>query len=217
MGRTLAYGYLAIAILCGASLFAERVLGSPEVATLRDAAPTVERTFRAAALRFPETSKPRTALIRQDGALECLALNIYWEARSESLDGQKAVAAVTLNRVKDARFPDTVCGVTRQGGQKRLNRCQFSWWCDGKSDEPTNAVAWQASKALARRALFGELTDPTGGALWYHATYVSPSWTNRKVQTAWIGQHIFYRNPAFEKYIQLASTDWDQPQTDNAR
>ena len=208
MGPILAYGCLAIAILCGVSVTAEPLQSWFAPAAVRTEAVPAERSFRPTALRFPETAKPPSALIGQDGALKCLALNIYWEARSEPLEGQISVAAVTLNRVRDPQFPDSVCDVVHQGGQKKLNRCQFSWWCDGKSDEPENAAAWQTAQALARRALFGELKDPTGGALWYHATYVSPSWTNRKVQTAWIGRHIFYRKPAFDKYIQLASTEW---------
>ena len=203
MGPFIALGCLAFSILCGASLLSDRVHRAdvPEAADLR--------SFQATALSFPETEpKPLTALIHEDGALECLALNIYWEARSEPLEGQVSVAAVTLNRVADGRFPNGVCAVVRQGGQKRLNSCQFSWWCDGKSDIPEEAEAWQTSKALARRALFGELADPTAGALWYHANYVSPSWTSRMVQTAWIGRHIFYRSPSFQHYIQTASAEW---------
>lgn len=212
MGPLVAAGCLGISILCGASFLSDLAGTSWEPASARVQDAADGRTFRVTGLRFPETgSKPRTALILQEGALECLALNIYWEARSEPLEGQVAVAAVTLNRVNEARFPDTVCAVVKQGGNKRLNRCQFSWWCDGKSDKPTEAAAWQTSKALARRVLFGELADPTGSALWYHANYVSPSWTSRKVQTAWIGRQIFYRNPDFDKYIQIASLEWREP------
>ncbi len=209
MGPFLALGCLAISILCGTSLLSGSALTPSDPADARAQERTGDRSFRVTGLQVPETdSKPRTTLILQEGALECLALNIYWEARSEPLEGQIAVAFVTLNRLNNASFPDTVCGVVQQGGQKRLNRCQFSWWCDGKSDRPTDAAAWQDSKALARRALFGELADPTANALWYHANYVSPSWTNRKVQTAWIGRQIFYRNPTFHKYIQTASLGW---------
>ena len=63
----------------------------------------------------------------RDAALQCLALNVYWEARSEPMQGQLAVAAVTLNRVNDPRFPDDICDVVRQGGEVRKHRCQFSW------------------------------------------------------------------------------------------
>lgn len=135
----------------------------------------------------------------------CLALNIYWEARSESSTGQFAVAAVTLNRVAHKRFPGTICGVVRQGGSKRKNQCQFSWWCDGKSDVPTNKAAWQAAKSIAYTALFFGPPDPTDGALWYHADYVKPSWTSAMSKTATIGRHIYYRKPMQARRETIAS------------
>ena len=137
---------------------------------------------------------------------QCLALNVYWEARSEASMGQFAVAAVTLNRVANKRFPGTVCGVVRQGGAKRRNRCQFSWWCDGKSDIPTNNAAWQAAKSIAYTALFFDPPDPTDGALWYHADYVKPSWTRAMSHTATIGRHIYYRKPMRAKRATVASS-----------
>ena len=81
--------------------------------------------------------------------LDCLALNIYWEARSEPRLGQIAVAAVTLNRVADPGFPDTVCSVVRQGEERGRNLCQFSWHCDGLDDRPGNLAAWQHAQRLA--------------------------------------------------------------------
>lgn len=127
-----------------------------------------------------------------DDALRCLALNVYWEARSEPLEGQFAVAAVTLNRVADPGFPDTVCSVVRQGGERRRHRCQFSWWCDGKKDTPTDETAWTAARLVALISLHQAERDPTGGALYYHADYVSPRWAERMVRTRKIGRHIYY-------------------------
>ncbi len=124
--------------------------------------------------------------------LRCLALNIYWEARSESVAGQLAVAAVTLNRVNSPNFPSDVCDVVRQGGEVRRHRCQFSWWCDGKKDDPVNAVAWRRASTLARLISAGIVKDPTNGALWYHADYVTPDWAENKDRVAKIGRHIFY-------------------------
>ena len=132
----------------------------------------------------------RTAKIDED--LHCLALNIYHEARSEPLPGQIAVAQVTLNRVASKAFPHSVCEVVKQGGQKR-NRCQFSWWCDGKSDQPTEHRAWRRSLALGRRVLDEQTPDPTNGALYYHADYVVPGWSRAFQRTAQIGRHLFYR------------------------
>ncbi len=125
-------------------------------------------------------------------SLDCLALNIYHEARGEPLDGQVAVAQVVLNRVGDPAFPGQVCAVVRQGGERPQDRCQFSWWCDGRDDRPGDLAAWIGSKDLARRILAGSVDDPTGGALWYHATYVDPNWDWDMIQQAKIGRHVFY-------------------------
>ncbi|MGH6946648.1 MAG: cell wall hydrolase [Kiloniellales bacterium] len=138
-----------------------------------------------------------------DREIECLALNIYFEARGESKDGRIAVGHVVMNRVADRRFPSSVCEVVQQGGEDALHRCQFSWWCDGRSDRPTDVAAWDASKALARKIYWGLSEDPTGGALWYHADYVKPYWRKVFAQGPTIGHHIFYR----ETSSQVASTD----------
>lgn len=127
--------------------------------------------------------------------LHCLALNIYWEARSEPVTGQLAVAAVTLNRVQNPRFPSNVCDVVRQGGEIRRHRCQFSWWCDGKKDDPKDAESWRRANTLARLSTAGIVDDPTRGALWYHADYVNPYWAEKKERVAQIGRHIFYVLP----------------------
>jgi spore germination cell wall hydrolase CwlJ-like protein len=125
--------------------------------------------------------------------ITCLAQNIYFEARSEPVDGMLAVGHVVLNRLASDRFPDTVCKVIRQGGYQKRHRCQFSWWCDGRSDEPVNKVAWDAARLIAWFVYNGQTVDPTGGALWYHADYVSPYWREAFVAGPQIGRHIFYR------------------------
>ncbi|NEX19435.1 cell wall hydrolase [Thiorhodococcus mannitoliphagus] len=124
--------------------------------------------------------------------LRCLALNVYHEARSEPESGQIAVARVTLNRVDSKAFPGSVCAVVKQGGVKR-NRCQFSWWCDGRSDQPTDARAWRRAMEIARRVLNEAVPDPTRGALYYHANYTKPSWSRAYHRTTRIGRHLFYR------------------------
>lgn len=124
----------------------------------------------------------------------CLALNIYFEARSEPTDGKLAVGHVVMNRVSDPRYPGKVCDVVKQGGSKIINRCQFSWYCDGLSDHPRNLRAWRESIALARIVFWGYSEDPTGGALWYHADYVQPLWRLRLDRGPKIGRHVFYRD-----------------------
>ncbi len=126
--------------------------------------------------------------------ITCLAQNIYFEARSEPVAGMLAVGHVVLNRVASERFPETICKVVRQGGEQRRHRCQFSWWCDGRSDKPHNKVAWDAARLIAWFIYNGQTEDPTGGALWYHADYVNPYWREAFVAGPQIGRHIFYLN-----------------------
>jgi len=144
----------------------------------------------------------RAVTIRRE--IECLALNIYFEARGEPDIGKLAVAHVVMNRVADPRFPDGVCEVIRQGGEWPRHRCQFSWWCDGKSDRPNDLVAWQHSKMLARLVYWGDTADPTRGALWYHADYVAPAWGQVLERAVKIGRHIFYQERRAPG-VQLAS------------
>lgn len=124
--------------------------------------------------------------------LNCLALNIYFEARSEPLDGKLAVGHVVLNRAADKRYPNKICEVVKQGGEKRRNKCQFSWWCDGRSDRPRDLQAWKESRVIARVVFWGYSVDPTGGALWYHADYVRPIWRLKLERGPQIGRHQFY-------------------------
>ncbi len=125
-------------------------------------------------------------------SLNCLALNIYHEARGEPLEGKIAVGQVVMNRVGDPDFPTGVCEVVKQGGERRRDRCQISWWCDALSDWPDDAGAWEDSKGLAGKILAGGLEDPTRGALWYHADHVTPGWEMDIVRQGQIGRPIFY-------------------------
>ena len=126
--------------------------------------------------------------------LFCLALNVYHEARSQPLIGQLAVAQVVLNRVDSSAYPDTVCGVVYQNKYPgRLNRCQFSWYCDGKNDTPRDADAWLRANQIASLALSPALPDLVSGATHYHALYVNPSWAGSLESVATIGSHRFYR------------------------
>ncbi len=131
--------------------------------------------------------------IRVDQSLECLALNVYFEARGEPHVGQVAVAQVVMNRAADPRFPDGVCAVVRQGG-KRTRNCQFSWWCDRLSDKPVHMADWDAAQEVARDVYWGFADDPTAGALWYHATRVRAYWRGQYAKGPRIGRHIFYHD-----------------------
>jgi spore germination cell wall hydrolase CwlJ-like protein len=138
--------------------------------------------------------------------IECLALNIYHEARGESRRGKIAVGHVVMNRVAADSFPDSVCGVVKQGGEERRYRCQFSWWCDGRSDEPDEQAAWQASREVAHLVYWALTPDPTSGAKWYHTRQVSPSWGEHFVRGPTIGAHVFYHPTQ-----QVADASQDAP------
>jgi N-acetylmuramoyl-L-alanine amidase len=129
-----------------------------------------------------------------DHELECLALNVYWEARGEPLSGRLAVAAVTLNRVAHPAFPHSICQVVLQGVSYGRNRCQFSWACDTYGDRPRDPKAWAAAQEIAYAVLFEDEPDPTDGALYFHATRVSPNWSRTMVKVGRIGSHIYYRD-----------------------
>jgi N-acetylmuramoyl-L-alanine amidase len=132
----------------------------------------------------------RAASVMDDPG-RCLALALYWEAKNEGPEGMRAVASVVLNRVADPEFPNTVCAVVTQGGERPP--CQFSWWCDGKSDHPTEAAAWRLARQIAQTALAGAQPDRTRGALFFHNTSIASPWVRQRQRTAKIGRHIFYR------------------------
>jgi len=147
--------------------------------------------------------------------MHCLAKNIYFEARGETLKGKIAVANVTMNRVDSPNYPNTICGVVYQAKHSKWwlqhngtlvpirNQCQFSWYCDGKSDTlyltnkkgvviKANMQSWLDSINIAKDSIRGEVVDVTHGALWYHADFVQPYWSVHYKETAKVGAHIFY-------------------------
>lgn len=133
-------------------------------------------------------------------AVMCLAMNLYHEARGESLAGNLAVGYVTMNRVADPRYPDTVCGVVHQAKYHGWdlvnpikNRCQFSWYCDGLSDNPQDGKAMLESVLIAKHIMAGTVTDISEGATHYHAKYVNPYWADDMTVVLEIGEHRFYK------------------------
>jgi spore germination cell wall hydrolase CwlJ-like protein len=130
-------------------------------------------------------------------AESCLARAVYFEARSESTLGQLAVATVILNRVKASKKSSSVCGVVYKGAN-RLNSCQFSFACDGKSDAPEDMSAWNTALNITTLALTSDDESPdqqiqiVGNATYYHADYVDPNWSKSLNRLTKIGRHIFY-------------------------
>lgn len=143
----------------------------------------------AAGLAF--SSAPGSATKADEDPVGCLALALYWEAKAEGREGMLAVAAVVMNRVRHSAFPSDVCAVVSEGG--REPPCQFSWWCDGRGDLPTEPEAWRAAARTAYEALHAPLPDPTAGALFFHDYRIGVPWAKPRERTAQIGRHIFYR------------------------
>lgn len=132
----------------------------------------------------------------------CLAQNIYFEAGNQPLAGKIAVTQVVLNRMEHPNYPATACGVIYQAKMRinwkgeevpKRNQCQFSWFCDGKSDDPVDSPTWLLSLHVARNVAQGAYDDITEGATHYHATSVHPYWADSLNETVTINDHIFYK------------------------
>lgn len=134
--------------------------------------------------------------------LRCLSEAVYYEARSETRSGQKAVAEVVLNRVGSKHFPDTVCGVVYEGSERRTG-CQFSFTCDGSMTQAPKGRAWKRSQDVAQLVLTGGVKPFTNRATHYHTTAVNPHWSGSLRMTRRVGSHVFYR---FAPYNYAPST-----------
>lgn len=157
--------------------------------------PKAERSPAARRRRAPDTqlktlAGPGLAFTPAD-ELRCMTEAIYHEARSESEDGQRAVAQVVLNRQSDPRYPQTVCGVVYEH-KPGARTCQFSFTCDGSLNRGVaDQAAWTRAERYASEALSGAIRADTV-ATHYHTDYVSPRWSRAFQQVARIGAHIFY-------------------------
>jgi hypothetical protein len=130
----------------------------------------------------------------EQSEVDCLAEAVYYEARSEDIKGQMAVAEVIMNRVANPHFPKTVCGVVFQG-RYRDTGCQFTFTCDGSLRSKPSGGAWDRARAVALHVAMGLNTPVTNNATHYHTDYVNPYWKAGMVETAVLGTHIFYRFP----------------------
>ena len=124
-------------------------------------------------------------------AITCLSRTIYWEAKGEPGVGMESIANVVMNRLGHEGFPDTICEVVRQGREQ--GSCQFSWWCDGRSDDAEEEKAYAIAKEIARKALNRQLADRTGGAMYFHQRQQSPDWSEEYIRTVTVGEHVFYK------------------------
>jgi N-acetylmuramoyl-L-alanine amidase len=132
---------------------------------------------------------------RRESDLQCLAENIYFEARGEPIEGQYAVAEVTLNRTRSEHFPHTVCAVVHEMRWDPVRHrpvADFSWTELGGLS-PQDGPAWKRAMTVAT-AVYDDVHDPiASGALFYHSTRVRPGWARTRTAITTIGNHIFYR------------------------
>jgi len=132
----------------------------------------------------------------------CLAQNIYFEAGNQPLAGKVAVSQVVINRVEHPSYPDNICEVVYQAKLRVnwknefvpiKNQCQFSWFCDGKSDDPVDSQTWLLSMHIARDVVQQKYGDITEGSTHYHSDKVDPYWASSLNRTVVINNHIFYK------------------------
>ena len=158
---------------------------------LLSALPSAAAAFESAAAEPFAASRDSAA---HERALLCLTQAVYYEARSESDNGQRAVAQVVLNRVRHPAYAHSVCGVVYQGSD-RATGCQFSFTCDGSMSAAIEPYAWERAGRIAAAALRGSVYRPVGLATNYHTTAISPYWAPSLVPQVVVGTHIFYRRP----------------------
>ena len=148
-------------------------LAATEPTAPRSSAVTLSAMVRELASADPDNAEQR-----------CLAIGVYYESRAESLAGQLAVADVIINRSNSRRFASSICGVLTQPRQ-------FSFVRGGVLPSPGDSAQWRTSVGVARVAMSGQIDSPVPGAMFFHATHVSPGWNRPRV--ARLGNHIFYR------------------------
>ena len=144
--------------------------------------------------------EPKVAKIVDPKQLNCLAKNIFYEAGSESLSGQAAVARVVMNRIAHG-FGKNPCAVVYQVSHvdklvddeiQKVKLCQFSWVCENKGDPNKNSTRYKQAEQVAYDVLaYDAYTEVLPkSALFFHNLTVDPLWPYKQV--AKIGNHIFY-------------------------
>lgn len=186
-----------------ASIFASSITVETEKKITPNAGENVSAALEAAASQIASfvsidkkgEAKSNNIVIASSGGekdreIRCLAEAIYFEARGEPERGQLAVAEVVQNRVESKAYPNTYCGVVRQ---RKGNICQFSWACDSRRGAPKGAQ-WERAMAIADKVYNGEKPNVVGSAMYFHATFVRPSWASVFTRVEKIGSHVFYKS-----------------------
>ncbi len=159
-----------------------------------------DERFTHAGMRDHELLKDLSQMSRKDilnakhkaRELHCLSEAIYYEARSERLSGQMAVAEVVQNRVKSKHYPNSICGVVYQGAERRTG-CQFTFTCDGSTALQPRGKHWDRSQKVAQMMITGIARPMTQRATHYHTVNIDPHWSSSLQMTKTIGSHKFYR------------------------
>ena len=186
----------------GVSMFTEFAAGNLQLApALAGGAPSAQTiAYRPSEVGLSFKYKGESQAEFEERERRCLSTAIYFEARSEPLQGQIAVGQVIMNRVRSPQFPQTICGVVYQG--QMAPGCQFSFACDGKTDTPRQDSHWALAQKLARQITSGQVWLPEiGYSTFYHADYVSPQWKRAMNKIDTIGRHIFYKKRNEKPYI----------------
>ena len=196
---------LSLAPVIGSNLYTERHVAPPAAAVPRPA--IVELAAEQPAPKVVGPSAVELAAAHFAAESQCLAEVMYYEARGEGKDGQKAVAEVVLHRTHHKTYATTVCGVAHEGGRSGKAGCQFSFACDGSLDRKREGRAWKEARLLADRIMAGEivLTNQTRDAIAFHSVGVAPAWKDFMIVTGQIGNHIFYREMPKEQQLAQAA------------
>jgi len=204
MRQIMAAACLAISILVGLTNAADQDQ-KEATANAKDKSVVLEEKASAEGSKTLPTSaeiitKPQAQSVDPTGeeplddAITCLARSIYWEASRKDNAEMEAIANVVMNRLGHKGFPNTICGVVKQGHEQ--GACQFSWWCDGRPDDASEDEPYSHVKEIARKALNRQLKDPTDGALYFHNRKVTPNWSSEYIRTVEVGEHVFYKPAA---------------------
>jgi len=204
-GLMLTFFMLAILVGCSTISSHQAEIETRQVqSVLAEQAPVVTKQVSEEIKPHPRILGPATFIVEDEvpsvqqpdeNSLNCLTQAMYFEARGEGRKGLAAVGYVVTNRAADKRFPDTVCGVVRQGkhinGKAVKNQCQFGWYCDGRSDVIKPSKEFDDVRDIARRVLLKLEPNPVGRSVYFHGVHEKP-FLKRYAARYRLGGHIFY-------------------------
>lgn len=188
------FGALAIVLATASAAVGASLNVRPHTEQVRVVEKPVVKVVQAPPIPAPiaRSASTNVVLARLLQEHECLAEVMYYEARGEGEEGQKAVAEVVFHRMRNGNYGHSICAVVYEG--VNTGQCQFSFACDGSREATREPGPWREAQALAARIMANEeqLENATGGAVAFHTSAVQPAWSGY-VRTVQIGNHVFYR------------------------